>query len=132
MRRNIAADGKDHNGLALNQVRGELGKPLRPTLSIPVFNGEILTIDIAKLAKALQKRFRARIILQAAVNQDADARAALCRLLRMRARRQGWQGTTGRCSGDEFSPQHIEPPSNPGRVDIYHVTQNLMPKLQQE
>src|SRR6185295_18664837 len=68
MRRNIATDGKDHKGLALNQVRGELRKPLRPTLSIPVFNGEVLTIDIAELAKAFQKRLRARIVVQGTVD----------------------------------------------------------------
>jgi len=53
MCRNIATEGKDHVGFALNQFRDEFGKPLRLTLSIPILDIDVLAIDIAKLAKAL-------------------------------------------------------------------------------
>nr|WP_249167315.1 hypothetical protein [Bradyrhizobium sp. JYMT SZCCT0428] len=68
MWRNIAAEGKDHIWLALNQTCGEFGKALRPTLSIPVFDGDVLAIDIPKLAKAFQKRLRVRIPLRGALD----------------------------------------------------------------
>ena len=83
MRRNIAANGKDHIGLALNEVGSEFGKPLRSTLCIPVFDSEVLAIDIPELAKAFQKCLRARIALRAAIDQDADARTARRYLLRL-------------------------------------------------
>ena len=81
--RNIATEGKDHIGLALNQIGGEFGEPLRLTLGIPVFDIDVLAIDIAKLTKAFQKRLRVRIALRGAVDQDANARPARRRLLRM-------------------------------------------------
>ena len=54
MWRNIATEGKNHVRSAPNQVPGEFGKPLRLTLSKPIFDGDVLAIDITKLAKPFQ------------------------------------------------------------------------------
>src|SRR4029079_15508143 len=111
--RDVAAKGKNHCWLDLNQFRGEAGKTLGSSLSVSVFDSDVLTVDIAEFAKALQKRpgGGAWIVLKAAVDQDADARAARRRRLRIRPQRPG-QGTTQGRSGHEFASQHGEPPSN--------------------
>ena len=74
MRSDVAAERKNHVGLAAHQSRGEFRKPLRPTLREMIFKRDVLSVNVAKLAKTFHESLCIRILVGCAVNEDSDAR----------------------------------------------------------
>jgi hypothetical protein len=105
MRSDVAAERKNHVGLAAHQIRGEFRKPLRPTLRKAILKRDVQSVNVTKLAKAFHESLCIRILVGCAVNQDADTKAA-CRLLCICP----FHRHKGGHSCKEFSSAHIEPP----------------------
>src|SRR5262249_38000116 len=80
-------------GLEPNEVGREFGKTFRPAFRISEHNLDVLTIDVAEFADALEKRLSARIAVWGAVDQDTEARPS-GRLLCLNANRPRRSDTT--------------------------------------